>query len=70
MYDGAELRRPAEFLQDLEKNLASPLTYLDLGPLSPPACKNPQSTNPQETPCASLLATPQPAELADPPRRD
>jgi len=70
MQGGAELRRAGEFLQDLEKNLASPLTDSDPSPLSPPARKNPQSSNPQETHSASLLATPQPANLVDLPRRD
>jgi hypothetical protein len=69
MHGGAELRRAAEFLQDLEKNLASPLT--DSDPNSSqflPARKNPQSDNPQETPSAPPLATPQPANLVDLPR--
>jgi hypothetical protein len=71
MHGGAELRRAAEFAQDLEKNLASPLT--DTAPsssLSLPARKNPQSNNPQETPSAPPLATPQPANFVDLPRRD
>jgi hypothetical protein len=69
MYDGAELRRAAEFLQDLEKNLASLLTDIDPNPsLSLPARKNPQFNNPQETPSAPPLATPQPANLVDLPR--
>lgn len=69
MYDSAELRRAAEFLQDLEKNLASPLT--NTAPISPSvsALKNPQSTNPQETPNAPPLAIPQPINLANLPRR-
>src|SRR6202046_1359726 len=36
MLDGAELRRAEEFLQDLEKNLASPLTDTVPSPLFPP----------------------------------
>jgi hypothetical protein len=69
MHGGAELRRAAEFLQDLEKNLASPLT--DTAPnfsLSLPARKKLQSDNPQETPSAPPLATPQPANFFDLPR--
>ena len=69
MYDGAELRRAAEFLQDPEKNLASPLTNTAPSPLSLPALKNPQSKNPQETPSAPPLATPQPTNLANLSRR-
>jgi hypothetical protein len=34
MYDDAELRRAAEFLADLEQNLASPLTNTAPIPLS------------------------------------
>jgi hypothetical protein len=71
MHGGAELRRAAEFLQDLAKNLASPLT--DTAPnsfQSLPARRNPQSNNPQETHGAPPLATPQPANLVDLPRRD
>jgi hypothetical protein len=71
MHGGAELRRAAEFLQDLAKNLASPLTDTDPNSfLSSPARKNPQSDNSQETHCAPPLATPQPTNLADLPRRD
>jgi hypothetical protein len=71
MHGGAELRRAAEFAQDLEKNLASPLTdTASSSSLSLPARKNPQSNNPQETPSAPRLATPQPANLIDLPRRD
>jgi hypothetical protein len=70
MYDGAELRRAGEFLQDLEKNLASPLTGTNPNSsLSLPARKNPQSDNPQETPSAPPLAIPQSACLVDFPRR-
>ena len=71
MYAGAELRRAAEFLQDLEKNLASPLTDTDPNSTqSLPARRNPQSNHPQETLSAPPLATPQPANLVDLPRRD
>jgi hypothetical protein len=70
MLDGAELRRAEEFLQDLEKNLASPLTDTAPNRLSPPARQNQQSNNPQETPSAPPLATPQPANLVDLPRRN
>ena len=70
MYDGAELRRAAEFLQDLENSLASPMTDTVPIPPSVSALKNPQSTNPQETPSAPPLATPQPANSIDLPRRD
>jgi hypothetical protein len=69
MHGGAELGRAAEFLQDLAKNLASPL--IDTDPnysLSLPARKNPQSDNPQETHSAPPLATTQPANLVDLPR--
>ena len=70
MHDGAELRRAAGFLQDLEKNLASPLTDTDPSSSLPlPARRNPQSNNPQETHSAPPLATPQPANLVDLPRR-
>jgi hypothetical protein len=48
MYDDAELRRAAEFLADLEKNLASPLTNTAPSPLSSSARYNEQSKNPQE----------------------
>jgi hypothetical protein len=70
MYDGAELRRAAEFLQDLEKNFASPMT--NTAPIQPSvsALENPQSTNPQETPSAPPLATPQHTNSADLPRCD
>ena len=70
LYDAAELRRAEEFLQDLEKNLASPLTDTAPSPLSASALQNRQSNIPQETPSAPPLATPQPAKLADLPRRD
>jgi len=40
MLDGAELRRAEEFLQDLEKNLASPLTDTVPSPLFPPLLQN------------------------------
>jgi hypothetical protein len=49
MHDDAELRRAAEFLADLEQNLASPLTNTAPIPLSSPARNNEQSQNPQET---------------------
>jgi hypothetical protein len=71
MHGGAQLRRAAEFLQDLAKNLASRLTDTDTNSsLSLPARKNPRFNNPQETHSASPLATPQPANLVDLPRRD
>ena len=71
MYDDAELRRAAEFLQDLEKNLASPLTDIYPNPfLSLPARKKTQFNNPQETPSAPPLATPQPANPVELPRRN
>jgi hypothetical protein len=71
MHGGAELRRAAEFLQDLAKNLASPLTDTAPNPsLSLPARENPQSNNPQETHSAPPLAIPQPANLVDLPRPD
>lgn len=69
MHDAAELRRAEEFLQDLEKNLASPLADTAPSPLSSPALQNQQSNNPQETPSAPPLAAPQPTNLADLPRR-
>jgi hypothetical protein len=70
MHDAAELRRAAEFLQDLAKKFDSPLTDTDPNSsLSLRARKNPQSNNPQETPSAPLLATTQPANLVDLPRR-
>jgi hypothetical protein len=69
MYDAAALRRAAEFLQDLEKNLASPLTNTVPIPASVSALKNPQSTNPQETPSAPPVATPHPTNLGDLARR-
>ena len=70
MYDGAELRRAAEFLQDLKKNLASPPTDTDPNSfLSLPARRNPQSNNPQETHSAPPLATPHPAYFVVLPRR-
>lgn len=49
MYDGAELGRAADFLADLEKNLASPLNDTAPNPLSLSAPNNEQSKNPQET---------------------
>jgi hypothetical protein len=49
MHDDAELRRAAEFLADLEQNLASPLTNTAPNPLSLSARNNEQSKNPQET---------------------
>jgi hypothetical protein len=49
MYDDAELRRAAEFLADLEQNLASPLTNTAPNPLSSSARNIEQSKNPQET---------------------
>jgi hypothetical protein len=70
MHDGAELRRAAELLQDLQKKLAPPLTDTVPSPLSRPAVQNPQSDNPQETHNAPPLATPQPTNLADLLRRD
>ena len=70
MYGGAELRRAAESLQDLEKNLDSPLTDTDpASSQSLPARRNPQSNNPQETHSAPPLATPQPAYFVVLPRR-
>ena len=70
MHDGAELRRPEEFLQGLAKNLASTLTDTAPGPLSPPARQNQQSNNPLETHSAPPLTTPQLTNLADLPRRN
>ena len=71
MHGGAELRRAAEFLQDLAKNLASPLTDTDPNSSqSLPARRNPQSNHPQETLSAPPLATPQPANLVDLPHGD
>jgi len=49
MVDDAELRRAAEFLADLEKSLALPLTNTAPNPLSLSAHNNEQSNNPQET---------------------
>jgi hypothetical protein len=49
MYDDAELRRAAEFLADLEQNLASPLTNTAPNPLPSSARNNEQSQIPQET---------------------
>ena len=69
MHEGAELRRAAEFLQDLQKNLALPLTNNAPSPLSPPAHQNQHSNNPQETPSAPPLAFSQPTNLADLPHR-
>jgi len=58
MRDSAEIRRTAEFLSDLEKNLALPLT--DAAPIPPPlsARNNEQSKNPQETYGAPPLEIP------------
>jgi hypothetical protein len=70
MHDGAELRRPEEFLQDLAKKLDSPLTDTVPSPISPPARQNQHSNNPQETHSAPPLATPQRTNLADLPRRN
>jgi hypothetical protein len=71
MHGGAELGRAAEFLQDLEKNLASPLTDSDPNSSLPsPARQSQQSDNPQETPSAPPVTAPQPAKLVDLPRRD
>lgn len=58
MYDDAELRRAAEFLADLEKNLAPPLTNSAPNPLSLSARNNEQSQNPQETCGAPPIETP------------
>jgi hypothetical protein len=58
MHDDAELRRAAEFLADLEQNLASPLTNTAPNPLSSPARNNEQSKNPQETPGAPSIEIP------------
>ena len=70
MHGGAEVRRAAEFPQDLEKNLASPLTDTDPSSSLPlPARRNAQSNNPQETHSAPPLATPQPAYFVVLPRR-
>ena len=71
MHGGAEVRRAAEFPQDLEKNLASSLTDTDPNSSqSLPARRNPQSNNPQETPSAPPFATPQHTNSADLPRCD
>ncbi len=71
MHGRAELRRATEFLQDLAKKLDSPLTDTDPNSfLSLPARRNAQSNNPQETHSAPPLATAQPANLVDLPRRD
>jgi hypothetical protein len=70
MHDGAELRRAAEFLQDLQNNLASQLTNTAPSPLSLPVRKNLQSKNPQETYSASPLENPQHTNLAVLPCRD
>jgi hypothetical protein len=70
MHGAAELRRAAESLQDLAKNLAPPLTDTDPNSsLSSPARRNSQSINPQEIHNAPPLATPQPAILVDLHRR-
>jgi hypothetical protein len=58
MPDDAELRRAAEFLADLEQNLASPLTNTAPNPLSSPARNNEQSNNPQETHSAPRIEIP------------
>jgi hypothetical protein len=58
MYDDAELRRAAEFLADLEQNLASPLTNTSPNLLSSRARNNEQSKNPQETAGAPPIETP------------
>ena len=58
MFDDAELRRAAEFLADLEQNLASPLTNTAPNPLSSPARNNEQSKIPQETGSAPPIETP------------
>jgi hypothetical protein len=70
MLDAAELRRAAEFLQDLENDLASPLPNTAPSALSPPALRNQRSNNPQETPSAPPLAILQYSNLADLPRRN
>jgi hypothetical protein len=68
MLDRAELRRAAEFLQNLEKNLG--LTLTNTAPIPPylSALNNRRSTNPQETPSAPPLTTLQPTNLAHPRR--
>jgi hypothetical protein len=58
MYGDAELRRAAEFLADLEQNLASPLTNTVPSPLSSSARNNEQSKNPQETRSAAPIENP------------
>jgi hypothetical protein len=58
MYDDAELRRAAEFLAELEQNLASPLTNTAPNPLSSSARNNEQSKNPQGTPSAAPIEPP------------
>jgi hypothetical protein len=58
MYDDAELRRAAEFVADLEHNLASPLTNTVPNPRSLSARNNEQSKNPQETAGAPPIETP------------
>jgi hypothetical protein len=58
MHDDAELRRAAEVLADLEKNLASPLTNTAPNFLSSSARNNEQSKNPQETRSAPPIETP------------
>jgi hypothetical protein len=59
MHGAAELRRAAEFLQDLEKNLASPLTGTNPNSsLSLPA-RNPSTRQPRRSPPRPLkTATP------------
>ena len=58
MYDDAELRRAAEFLADMEQNLALPLINTAPNPLSLSARTNEQSQNPQETRSAAPIETP------------
>jgi hypothetical protein len=58
MYNDAELRRAADLLADLEKNLALSLTKTAPNPLSSPARSNAQSKNPQETHGAPSIETP------------
>src|ERR1700683_5587544 len=71
MHGGAELRRVAEFLQDLEKNLASPLTDTDPNSFqSLPARRNPQiqqSTGDSQCPPARNPSTRQ-LRRSPPPR--
>ena len=58
MHGGAELRRAAQFLRDLAKNLASPLTNTAPIPPSSSARNNEQSKNPQETGSAPTIEIP------------